>query len=129
MKRKILIGIISGLGIIATLFQPLIIGLLALVVWVYLMWIVRKQKNNIFNDQIEPNIAQKLLKRLKVFLIVGGFSFLLFMIGAVVHNVLYGLTEVEEPVSFIIALVALFVFVLATVGALVIFLKGRQEIT
>ena len=45
------------------------------------------------------------------------------------HNVLYGLNEIEEPVSFYIALVGLYVFIIATIGGLVIFLKGRRKTT
>jgi len=44
-----------------------------------------------------------------------------------VHNVLYGLTEMEEPVSFIIALVALWLFILATGGGLFIYILGQRK--
>ena len=88
---------------------------------------VRKRKNNIFNDQIELKIAERRLKRLKAFLMVAGISFLVFIVGAIVHNVLSGLSEIEESISFFIALVALWVFVIATAGGLVIFLKGRKK--
>jgi len=69
------------------------------------------------------------LKRLKTFLIVAGFSFLVFIAGAIVHNVLYDLSETEATVPFLIALVALLVFVAATAGGMVIFLKERQKTT
>ena len=127
MNRKLQIGILVVLGIAAVFFKPLIIGVIAVGVWIYLVWMVRKRKNNIFNDQIELKIAERRLKRLKAFLMVAGISFLVFIVGAIVHNVLYGLSEIEEPVSFFIALVALWVFVIATAGGLVIFLKGRQK--
>jgi uncharacterized membrane protein YdcZ (DUF606 family) len=69
------------------------------------------------------------LKRLKTFLLVAGISLAVGIVGVVVHNVLYGLSEKEEPVSFFIALVALWVFVVGTIGGLVIFLKGRRKTT
>ena len=96
-------------------------------VWIYLVWIVRKKKAKIFHDQMEPKLAERRLKRLKAFLLVAGISFAVFIVGGIVHNALYGLTELEEPVSFIIAIVALWVFIIATIGGLVIFLKGRRE--
>jgi len=46
-----------------------------------------------------------------------------------VHNVIHGLSEMKVTVSFIIALVALLMFVVATAGGLVVFLKGRQKTT
>ncbi len=49
------------------------------------------------------------------------------IVGVVGHNVIYGLTEIEEPVFFTIGLVGLFVFFIATIGGLVIFLNGRRK--
>jgi len=127
MIRKLLIGILVVLGIAVTVYNQLILGILAVGVWIYLFRMVRKQKNSVFNDQMESKISEWHLKRLKAFLIVAGFSFLVFIVGAIVHNVLHGLSEIEESAFFIIAFVALLVFVVATAGGLVIFLKGRQK--
>ena len=127
MKRKLLIGISIVLGIAVTLLNQTISAILAAGVWIYLVRMIQKQKNSEFNDQMEPIITEWHLKRLKAFLIVAGFSFLVFIVGAIVHNVLHGLSEIEEPVSLIISLVAGLVFVLATAGGMVIFLKGRQQ--
>jgi len=107
------------------LLQPLISGLLALVVWTYLIWMIRKRKNNVFNNQTEPETAERLLARLKMFLLVAGISFLIFVVSAIAHNAIHGLYDIEETVFFFVALVALFVFVLSTAGGLIIFLKGR----
>ena len=127
MKRKLLIGILVVLGIAVTVLNPLITGIFAVGVWIYLIRMVRKQKNSVFNDQMEQKITQWHLKRLKAFLIVGGFSFLVFIFSAIVHNVLYGLSEIEKTVSFFIALAALLVFIVATTVGLVIFIKARQK--
>ena len=123
----LLIGILVVLGIAVTILNPLISGILAAGVWIYLVRMFRKQNKIVSNDQMEPNLIEGHLKRLKAFLIVAGFSFLVFIVGAIVHNVLHGLSEIEEPVSLIISLVAGLVFVLATAGGMVIFLKGRQQ--
>ena len=127
MNRKILTVIIVVLGIALTIFASIPMGVLALAIWVYLVLMVRKRKISIFDDQLEPGLAEKRLKSLKAFLIVAGFSFLVFIVGAIVHNLLHGLSEIEVTASLIITLVALWVFILATAGGLVIFLKGQQK--
>jgi hypothetical protein len=115
------------LGIAVTVLNPLISGICAVAVWIYLVRMVRKQKNSVFNDQMEQEITKWHLKRLKAFLIVAGFSFLVFVFGSIVHNVLHGLSETEETVSLFIALVALLVFIAATAGGMVVFLRARKK--
>ena len=135
MNKKLLIGInvvIIGLVIAAAIYNPrwipmLLVGVAPIVVWIYLVWMVRKEKTKIFHDQMEPELAERRLRRLKIFLRVGGISFVVGIVGVIGHNVIYGLTEVEESVFFTIALVGLFVFFIATIGGLVIFLKGRRK--
>ncbi len=131
MKRKLKIGTIVVFGIAAAIALAMLLAMLIagalIAVWIYLVWMVRKKKTNIFHDQMEPKLAQRRLKRLKTFLLVAAISFAVFIVGVIVHNALYGLSEIEEPVSFIIAIVALWVFIIATIGGLVIFLKGRRE--
>jgi uncharacterized membrane protein YeaQ/YmgE (transglycosylase-associated protein family) len=90
---------------------------------------VWKKKTEIFHDQMEPRLAERRLKRLKTFLVVAGISLAVGIVGAIVHGVLSARLETEEPVSFFIALVALWVFIIATIGGLVIFLKGRRKTT
>ena len=135
MNKKLLIGIIVvivGLVIAtAILRNPVwaitLIEVTLLGVWIYLVWMVRKKQTKIFHDQMEPKLAERRLKRLKTFLLVAGISLAVGIVGVILHNVLYGLFEREEPVSFYIALVALWVFFIATIGGLVIFLKGRRK--
>ena len=104
-------------------------------VWIYLVWIVRKKKAKIFHDQMEPKLAERRLKRLKAFLRVAGISFAMFCVAFILLVVLVGLLEIieEESVSYYIgyyiAFVGLWVFVIATIGGLVIFLKGRRKTT
>jgi len=137
MNKKLGIGIIVvivGLVIAAAILRnPVwamtIIEVALVGVWIYLVWMVWKKKAKIFHDQMEPKLAERRLKRLKVFLLVAGISLAAGIVGVILHNALYGLSETEEPVSFFIALVALWVFVIATIGGLVIFLRGRRKTT
>jgi hypothetical protein len=127
LERKLLIGILVVLGIAVTVFNPLISGIFAVGVWIYLVRMIRKQKNGVFNDQIEQEKTKWHVKRLKALLIVAGLSFLVFVFGSIMHNVLHGVSEREETVYFLIALVALFVFIAATAGGMAIFLKARKK--
>ena len=137
MNKKLLIGIIVvivGLVIATAILVNIpwaitIIEVALVGVWIYLVWMVRKKKAKIFHDQVEPKSAERRLKRLKTFLLVAGISLAVGIVGVIVHNAIYGMNEIEEPVSFVIALVGLYVFIIATIGGLVIFLKGRRKTT
>ncbi len=96
-------------------------------VWIYLAFMVWKKKAKIFHDQMEPKLAERRLKRLKAFLLVAGISLAVAIVGVILHNALYALSGIEEPVWFLIAISALYLFIIATIGGLVIFLKGRRE--
>ena len=129
MKKKLLIGTIVVFGIATAIFMNMLVAGALIVVWTYLVWMVRKKKTNIFHDQMEPKLAERRLKRLKAFLLVAGISFAVFIVGLIVNFALYYPSEIDEPVSFIIAYSAFGVFVIATIGGLVIFLKGQQKTT
>ena len=97
-------------------------------VWIYLVWMVRKKKTNIFHDQMEPKLAERRYKMLKAFLLVAPISLAVFIVGMILANALYNLPEPVEPISLVIVVnVALCVFTIATIGGLVIFLKGRRK--
>ncbi len=119
-------------------FLPIVAMLV--VVWIYLVLMVRKKKTNIFHDQMEPKLAERRLKRLKAFLLVAGISLGAFIISVVLHNAIYGLfihffgadfwDRVglgDEPVFFFLAMISALAFCIATIGGLVIFLKGRRK--
>lgn len=129
MNRELLKGILVVLGIVATVLNPLIGGILAAGVWIYLVRTVWKQKKSAFNDEMELEISRWYLNRLKVLLTVAGFSFLVFVVGTIMHNILDGLSKIEESVFFLIALGALLVFIAATAGGMAIFLRARQNKT
>ena len=139
MNKKLLIGIIVvfviAAAILGVIFRnPLyLVNLLTiwipLGIWIYLVWMVRKKKTNIFHEQMEPKLAGRRYKMLKVFLLVAGISLAVGIVSVIVHNALYAMNEIEEPIFFVIALVGLWAFFIATIGGLVIFLKGRRKTT
>jgi len=129
MKKKLLIGIIVVFGIAAMIFQAVSIGVVLIGVYICLVLMVWKKKTSLFHDQVEPKITERRYKILKAFLLVSGISLVVAIAGTVGHNVIYGLTNVEEAVFFWIALVGLYVFIIATISSLVIFLKGRRKTT
>jgi hypothetical protein len=98
-------------------------------VWIFLVWMVWKKKANIFHHQVELKLTERSLKRLKAFLLVAGISLLGGIVGIIVHNVLYGLSEMEEDeiVFFSMAIFSLVLFTIATIVSLVIFLQGRRK--
>ncbi len=104
---------------------PILVG-----VWIFLVWMVWKKKTNIFHDQMEPKLAERRLKRLKAFLLVAGIGFAMFWVAFILQVVLveiFDQPEEEGPVVFFIALISAGVFIIATIGGLVIFLKGRRK--
>ena len=127
MKRKLPTGVFVALGIAVTVLNPPMSGILAVGVWIYLVRMVRKQKHDVLDEQMEPTIAKWYLTRVKALLIVAGFFFLVFVVGAIVHNVVRDLSETEQTASLLIALVALSLFIGATAGAIAMFLTKRQR--
>ncbi|MFC2047017.1 hypothetical protein ACFLTK_01910 [Chloroflexota bacterium] len=134
MTNKLLIGIIVVIvGLVITTailvnipWATTIIEVALVGVWIYLVRIVRKKKTSLFHDQ-ELKLAERRYKRLKISLLVGGISLVVGIIGVIGHNAIYGLFKIEEPVFFFIAILAIGVFFIATIGGLVIFLKGRRK--
>jgi hypothetical protein len=127
MKKKLLIGILIGLGLVVMLFSPFPWGMIfALAFWIYLGVMYRKRKR-VFHEEIEPGLAKKQLKRLKILIIAAGISFTIAIVGIIMHNVQSGLSETEESFYFLIGIVASYLFILASGGGLVIFIKGRRK--
>ena len=101
MKRKLLIGILVVFGIAVTVLNPLLSGIVAVGVWIYLVRMVWKQKHSVFNDQMEQEITRWHLKRLKAFLLVAGISFLVFVFSSIAHNVvLLPISQAESKIVF-----------------------------
>ena len=108
-------------------FNPLLGGLLSLTVWIYLVWVVRKQKAQIFEGHLDQSQAEELLKRLKAILLFAGVSFLVFVVTTIVNGARRGVSDGEETVFFFVSLVVLGVFILSTFGGLYIFVRGRRQ--
>ena len=128
MNKKSLTILLIVLGILLTLFSPLIMGVLAIPTWIYLVLKIRKNDTLIFQDKVEPALAERLRKKMKVFLIVAGCVFIVFIVGAFMHRDSHGLMEFEGTPVFIITLASLWLFIFSTAGSLFLFLKGQQKI-
>jgi len=145
MNKKLLIGIIVVIivFVILPMVFPMILGeppegeevniwgilgslvswltfLIPLVIWIYLIIKVRRKK---------IKLAERRYKRLKKFLMAGGISLVVGIIGLIGHNAIYALSEIEESIFFFIGLVGFWVFFIATIGGLVILLRGRRKAT
>lgn len=119
MIRKLLIGTAVVFGVAVTVSNPLMSVILAVGVWIYVARMVSKEENIVVSNHMKTKI--------KTFLIVAGVSFFLFLVGAIVHNVLSALAETEEAVFLFVSLIASWAFVVSTAGGLALFLKERQK--
>lgn len=125
--KKLLNGLLTGVGIIVMLFFAFPWGIiLSLVFWIYMGLNVRKQ-HSFFRPDLEVNLAGKLRKRLKGLLSVAIISFPLAVFGIVMHNVQSAQTGTEESFYFFVGIIAEYCFVLASAGGILTFLKGRQK--
>ena len=127
MNKKLLNAILILLGIVVLIISAFPIGMiLALGFWIYLGVIVLKRKS-IFHEELEPGLIEKLSKRLKAMMILAVISFLVSIVGIIMHNVRFSLSKIEESLFFFIGIVALYLFIFASAFGLFIFLKGRQK--
>ena len=91
------------------------------------MYVTLRRKTDLFHDQMEPESAERRLRRLKKFLLLAGIS-----LAASVPAVLYALIAApsEESVAggviFFILLLSLVLFFVGTVVGWVIYLNGRK---
>jgi hypothetical protein len=136
MNKGLLIGIIVvivvsvGLVIAGVIIRPAFItlgvGVALFGVWIYMVWTFRKNRTSLFHDRMEPESVERRLRLLRIFLLVAGISLAVGIVGVIVHNVIYAVSDVEEAVFFSIGLAGLLVFVIATIGSLVTLLIGRR---
>jgi len=79
---------------------------------------------------MEPKLAERRLKMLKVFLLVALISFAVFIASIILDKEIFGdLPEKEVTVFAYTASFSIVLFLIATIGGLVIFLKGRRKTT
>ena len=135
MKKGLLIGIVVlwvGWVITAAILEPtwivptLLVGIL-LGAWIYFVRMVWKKGTGLFHEEMKPELAERRLKRLKTFLVVTGTSMAVGFTVPAVWGVLEQYGIVEDPVSMIIWLLGIIAFIIATIGSLVTFLKGRRK--
>ncbi len=128
----IAVGVVSiGLVISGAMIRPAFItfgiGVALFGVWVFLIRVVRQKTAALSAAGTGPSMAERRLKMLRILVLAAGISLAVGIVGAVLHNALYGLLEKEEPVSFIVALLGLFGFAVAAVGGLLLFLGGPRK--
>ena len=146
MKTKLLIGIIAALFVLLivgeilaspeiqfqSFFPHLILHLttwILLAVWMFFGWMVWKKKTSLFHDQMEPELAERLLRRLKIFMLLGGISLLIaFVILFLGIIALADTLEVEEALTLVAWSLGLLCFI-SIISSLVTFLKGRRKTT
>lgn len=108
-----------------------LISVILLVVWIFLIYsliVVRKKKTKIFHDQMDPELAERRYKKLNTFLLVAIISLPVWIVGMVVV-IAYNPSGIMEIVAGIILGLAFVGFVIAIIGSLVIFRKGRRKTT
>ena len=98
-----------------------------LAAWIYLVFMTLKKKTNLFHDHMEPELAERRLKRLRKFLLAAGVS-----VAAFIPVTLYAaiVDPSEEGTAFAVVFSILvfcaLLFHIGAIGGLVIFLKGRE---
>jgi hypothetical protein len=139
MNKKLLIGIIVVIVVmvvflIAALTRGIIHAVesviwfwIPLAFWIFLVWIIWKKKIKIFHDQMEPELTERRLKRVKTFLMVSGMSFAMFWLNILLGIAIFGPTEEEGPVAFFIGLFFAVLFVIAAIGGMVTLIKGQRK--
>ncbi len=78
-------------------------------------------------NRAEPGLGKRGLRKLKTFLLVAGISLGVFIISVVLHNAIYGLFEIEEPVFFFIAIASVVPVEVGLIGSLVMSIKGLSS--
>ena len=79
---------------------------------------------------MEPNIAERRFKGLRTFLLVAGISFAVFIASIILDQKIFGdLPEGEVTVFAYTAWFSIALFLVGTIGGLVIFFKGRRKST
>lgn len=127
MNKKTVNNILIGLCIVFALLNTFPLGMvLALAFWIYL-GVLNRKKKPLLSENIEPELVEKYLKRIKVLKIIAGISLPIAIVGIILHNVRSALSGSEEALFFFIGIIALYIFILASAGRLIVFLKGRQE--
>lgn len=74
-----------------------------------------------FYDRIAPKLTTRGWKMLKIFLLTAGIGFVVCILSIFLHNIIYALFDIEEPVFFIIAvIIAPLAVIVGFLGSIVI---------
>jgi len=139
MKKGLLIGIVVlwvGWVIVMAIGEatgepgwvlPALLAGIPLGAWIYFVRMVWKKGTSLFPEET-PELAERRLKRLKTFLVVTGASLAAIYGGFVVYALESHYVK-GDPISIGIPFFGIMAFIIATIGSLVIFLKGRRKTT
>lgn len=119
MIRRLMIGVAVVFGVAVTVSNPLMSVILAVGAWIYVARMVSKNEDTVVSHHMKT--------RIKTLLIVAAVSFVLFLVGAIVHNVLSDLSETEETVFLLVTIFASWIVVVSTAGGLALIIKERGK--
>ena len=137
MNKILLSGIIIVIGVMVVLLimaytmgdihaiESIVWFWIPLAFWIFLVWIVWRQKIKIFQDQMEPKLIERRLKWVKTFLMLGGMLFAIFWLNILLGIVIFGPTE--GSVDFIIGFISAVLFVIAAIVGVVILIRGQRK--
>jgi len=126
MKNKIVFWVLCVLGILFMLINTLVMWVIAAGVWIYL--IVKIKKTGMFKREVESETSKIHLKRLKIFLRSGGVMFFVSIVSLIGHNMISGRTDPHDPISFIIVLVSMYIFIILIAGGFFTYQKEKGKI-
>ena len=114
------------IGFVLIKIQSLI-GVILLAAWIYLVYVTLKKKTNLFHEQMEPELAERRLRKLRKFLLVAGISVAAF-ISVTLYAAIVAPSEEGTASAAVFSILGFcsVLFSIGTVGGLVIFLKGRR---
>lgn len=78
----------------------------------------------IFYDRVAPKFSLRRFKILKGFLFTIAISIALYILGGLLHNVVFAIFEIEEPVFFTVAILGIVGVAVGMIGCVVMFLHG-----
>ena len=111
-------------------FATLILLYLLLAVWIYLVWMVWRKRSGLFRGRMEPGPAEKHYRLLKVLLLTAGIALVAGAATPGLYAAIGDPSATEEPAFvFFTVLASAPVFLVATIGGLVVYLKGRRKTT
>ena len=104
------------------------VSLILFLAWIYLVVVTLKKKAGLFDDRMELGLAERRLRRLKVFLLVAGVS-VPISIPVILYAVIVQPSEDGAATNavFSILVFSAVLFHIGAIGGWVIFLRGRRK--